>query len=158
MLRGPGGRVERFEHVLAHEVGEVADGLHRHGLVEQLQRLLGFDAEPAAEIPAVLGETVVRRGRRPRAAACCSGAISVPKSEKSAAIDRSRSATTKNRVRLALMPSFSQNTWARVTVDVVARVGEDAEDDRVGGLVAQRAPGARRRWSRCARTCSSPST
>ena len=61
-LRGPGGRVERFQHVLADEAGEVTDGLHGHGLVEQLQGLLGFDAEPAPEIPAVLGEAVVHTG------------------------------------------------------------------------------------------------
>ena len=55
---GPGS-VEGFEHVLAYEVGQVADRLHRHGLVEQLHGLLGLDSEAAAEVPAVLGEPVV---------------------------------------------------------------------------------------------------
>lgn len=55
---GPGG-VERLEHVLADEVRQVADRLHRHGLVKQLHGLLGLDAEASAEVPAVLGEAIV---------------------------------------------------------------------------------------------------
>ncbi len=38
--------VEGFEHVGANEVVEVVDRLHRHGLVEQIERLLGLEAEP----------------------------------------------------------------------------------------------------------------
>ena len=53
------GRVERLEHVRADEVVEVADRLHRHGLVEQVHRLLRLDAEPAPEVAAVLGEVIV---------------------------------------------------------------------------------------------------
>jgi len=45
-------------NVLAHEVGEVADRLHRHGLMEQVERLLGLDAEPATERAAVGREGV----------------------------------------------------------------------------------------------------
>ena len=47
-MRGRDG--ERLEHVLAHEVGQVAHRLHGDGLVEQLERLLVLDAEAPAEI------------------------------------------------------------------------------------------------------------
>ena len=50
--------VEGFEHVAAHEVGQVAHRLHRHRLVEQLQRLLVVDAEVAAQQRAVGREAV----------------------------------------------------------------------------------------------------
>ena len=49
---------ERLQHVAAHEIGEVADGLHGDGLVEQVQRLLAVDAEAAAEGGAVGREVV----------------------------------------------------------------------------------------------------
>ncbi len=58
---GPGG-VERLEHVVADEVGEIPDRLHRDGLVEQLHRLLRFDPEAAAEVLAVVGKAVVHLG------------------------------------------------------------------------------------------------
>ena len=54
-LRG----VERLQHVVADEVGEVAHRFHRDRLVEQLHRLLRLDAQAAAEILAVVGEPVV---------------------------------------------------------------------------------------------------
>ena len=41
----PARRIARFEHVVAHEVVEVAHGLHGHRLVEEFQRLLGANAE-----------------------------------------------------------------------------------------------------------------
>ncbi|WP_406046523.1 hypothetical protein OG799_04230 [Micromonospora sp. NBC_00898] len=50
--------VEGFEHVAADEVVEVADCLHRYGLVEQVHCLLGGDAESPAEVLAVLGEVI----------------------------------------------------------------------------------------------------
>jgi hypothetical protein len=40
--------VERLEHVATHEVGEVADRLHRHRLVEEVERLLVVDGRSAA--------------------------------------------------------------------------------------------------------------
>ena len=49
---------ERLQHVGANEVGQVADGLHRHGLVEQVERLLAVDAEAAAEGSAIGRERV----------------------------------------------------------------------------------------------------
>jgi len=58
-VRGPLRRVERLQHVLSDEIGEVADRFHRNGLMEQLHGLLGLDAESAAEVPAVVREAVV---------------------------------------------------------------------------------------------------
>ena len=54
--------VDRLEHVIADEVVEVADRLHRHGLVEQLHRLLGADAEEAPHPAVVVRERVVDIG------------------------------------------------------------------------------------------------
>ena len=51
--------VERFEHVGADEVVEVVNRLHGHGLVEQVHRLFGLDAEVASEVLAVVRERVV---------------------------------------------------------------------------------------------------
>ena len=53
--------VERFEHVAAHEVGQVADRLHRHGLVKKFQRLVVLDAEVTAKQRAVGREAVFHR-------------------------------------------------------------------------------------------------
>lgn len=62
-MRGPTSKVE---HVVAHEVGEVADRLHRHGLVEELERLLVVDAEAAAEPGGVGREAVEHPAPAPR--------------------------------------------------------------------------------------------
>ena len=50
---------EGLQHVLAHEVGEVADGLHRDRLVEEVERLIILDAEALAERGLVRREGVV---------------------------------------------------------------------------------------------------
>ena len=47
----PGLHGKGFQHVLAHEIGEIADRLHGDGLIEQIQRLLVADAEPARGTP-----------------------------------------------------------------------------------------------------------
>lgn len=41
--------VERFEHMAAHEIGQIANRFHGNRLMEQLQRLLVLDAEAAAD-------------------------------------------------------------------------------------------------------------
>src|SRR5581483_1097108 len=143
-LRGPGGRVERFQHVLADEAGEVTDGLHGHGLVEQLQGLLGFDAEPAPEIPAVLGETVVHTGTG-RAQPF------LQRSDLRAEVGEIRGdgqvplRDDEEPLRLALMTVLQPEHLSQGYRRLVARVGENAEDYREGGLISQRyrARGAR---------------
>ncbi len=39
---------KRFQHVLAHEIRQIAHGFHRDGLVEQVHRLFVLDAETVA--------------------------------------------------------------------------------------------------------------
>ena len=56
--------VRVFQHVVAHEFGDVGYGFHRHGLVEQIQRLFTRQAHAAAEVFAVFGEAVVQRDSR----------------------------------------------------------------------------------------------
>ena len=51
--------VERFQHMTAHEVSEIAHRLHRHRLVEQLQRLIVVDAEAPTEPRPVFGKAVL---------------------------------------------------------------------------------------------------
>lgn len=45
--------LERLEHVIAHEVGQIADRLHGHSLVKQLQGLFVVYSEAAPEPGAV---------------------------------------------------------------------------------------------------------
>ena len=45
-----------FEHVVAHELGQVADRLHRHRLIEEIKCLCVRDPQITAEAPAVLFE------------------------------------------------------------------------------------------------------
>ena len=52
------GRVARLQHVVAHEIIEVANRFHGYGLVEKLQRLLRPDAQETAQRGRVLGELV----------------------------------------------------------------------------------------------------
>ena len=103
--------------MVADEVGEVADRLHRHRLVEQLHGLLGLDAEAAAEILAVLGEAVVHADAADARSRLRRAAMSVPKSAKSPATD---SGSIRGHVEPVRLPPASppriQNTWARVTV------------------------------------------
>ena len=49
---------ERLKHVVSNKVGKVADLLHRHGLQEQIQRLVASDTETAAESSPVRWEAV----------------------------------------------------------------------------------------------------
>jgi hypothetical protein len=51
----PLGGVGRLEHVVADELGEVADRLHRHRLVEQVQGLFRTDAQQLAHPAGVVG-------------------------------------------------------------------------------------------------------
>src|SRR5216684_5894028 len=43
----------RFEHMLAHEIGKIADRFHGDSLMKEIERLLVLDAEAPAERGAV---------------------------------------------------------------------------------------------------------
>ena len=122
--------VERLEHVLADEVGQVADRLHRDGLVEQLHRLLGLDAEAAAEVLAVLGEPVVDPDPVARPQPLAQRVMSVPKSAKSPLTDEVAVGGDVEPVRLAADVAVLQpEDLGQGDRLVVALVGEDPEDD-----------------------------
>ena len=50
--------VEGFEHVVTHKPGQITHGLHRHGLLKQIQCLFVADAETAAEPGTIRRKTV----------------------------------------------------------------------------------------------------
>ena len=134
---GPGLRVEGLQHVAADEVGEVAHGLHRHRLLEQLHGLLGFDAERAPEVLAVLREMIVNA--RPGGAEAL-----LQRQDLSAEIGeviRDGQASVGHHeepVGLPGAPIPHPEDLGEGNCRLVPAVGEDAEDDRVCGRVAQR--------------------
>jgi len=58
--------IEGLEHVVAHEIGQIADRFHGHRLVEELERLIAreiaADAEATPEPRAVPGKAVLDFG------------------------------------------------------------------------------------------------
>ena len=54
------GHLEGLQHVAAHKVRQVADRLHRHGLVKQLQRLVVFNAKAPAKPGRIRRKAVVQ--------------------------------------------------------------------------------------------------
>ena len=58
--------VNSFEHVLTNEVGEIADRLHRHRLVKQVESLLSLDAKSSPKCSAVGGKRIVYLDARHR--------------------------------------------------------------------------------------------
>ena len=66
------GHIKGLQHVVAHKVGQVAHRLHRHGLMEQLQRLLAHVAEAAAKMRAV-GRKAIKQGDAALAQTCTQG-------------------------------------------------------------------------------------
>ena len=81
----PLGGVGRLEHVVADEVVEVADRLHRDRLMEQFQRLLRSDAEQARTDVAYFGNS--SKISAPPPGAACAGRAGPIRSRRS----RSRS-------------------------------------------------------------------
>ena len=127
--------VERLEHVATHEVGQVADRLHRHRLVEEVERLFVVDAEAPPEPGTVRRkavEEVIARSPQPLA----------QRSDVAAEMGK----ITGNRQvafrgneeagRLPLRILDPEDLRQRYRL-VVAGVVEDAEDHRVVVVVAQ---------------------
>lgn len=133
--------VAGLEHVVADEVVEVADRLHRHGLVEELERLLGADSEKAPERHAVLGEVVEDVG--------AGAAQSLPQvAQVATKVGEVRSDGQSfgrrdvEAVGLAGALALLEDLRERDCV-VVALVDEDTQDDRVGAAVRAQADGTR---------------
>ena len=53
-----------FQHVVAHEFGNIGHRLHRHGLIEQIQCLLARQTHTPPKILTVSRKAVVQRNRR----------------------------------------------------------------------------------------------
>ena len=148
------GGVGRLQHVVADELVEVADRLHRDGLVKQLHRLLGPDAEQAPDRRAYSGNTLwisapPARSRRRRSVR------SEPKSVKSASIDSCFVEVTKKRSGWPARSCW-WNTWARVTVSSNPSLAKTPSTTEYVPVVAQPDLAATCRWPRSARTCSGP--
>jgi hypothetical protein len=130
------GHVEGLQHVAAHEVGEVAHRLHRHRLVEQLQRLLVLDAEAAAEPGAIGREAVEQLAARTAQLLAQRGDVAAEAAEVLGDGQCPLGGHEQAR-RLALRVLQPEHLGQRHRL-VVALVAEHAEDDRVARRVAQR--------------------
>ena len=103
--------------------------------MEQLQGLLGFDAEPTPEIPAVLGEAVVHTGTG-RAQPF------LQRSDLRAEVGEIRRdgqvplGNDEEPLRLALMAVLQPEHLSQGDRRLEAHVGENAEDDREGSLAS----------------------
>lgn len=136
-LAGPLLRVGRLEHVVAHEVVEVAHRLHRHGLVEELHRLLGLDAEEAAHGAAVLREMVAQlRSARPELAPQA-GQVGAEVGEVGSDAERAFGGDEQS-LRLPVAAVAHPEHLGDRHLGLVAGVAEHAEDDRERAAVAQR--------------------
>ena len=127
--------IEGFQHVIAHKIGQVADRLHRYGLVEQLQRLIVIDTEATAEPRAIPGETVfdLRPHRAQFLAQLGDVGTEMRKVHRNREITfRSDKQSRRLPVRL-LHPEYLRQCHGLV----VARVVEHPQNDRVGVGVAQ---------------------
>ena len=137
------GRVARFEHVVAHEVVEVADRLHRDGLVEQLECLLRSDSEQATQRGCVLGEFV--EDLRPGSAQPLAEITQIRAEVGEVRRDRECFGCGDEEAvglsgALALLEDLGQGDRL-----VVAVVGEDPEDRRSSVRLFSRSPLARDR-------------
>ena len=134
--------LEGLEHVVAHEVGEVADRLHRHGLVEELERLLVVDAEAAAEPGGVGREAVEDLGARAAQALAQLGDVGAEAGEVRG--DRQRVLGAEVEARRLALWLLEPEHLGQAHGLVVAGVVEHAEDHRVAAGLAQaeRARGA----------------
>ena len=129
--------IVRLEHVTTNEIGEVADGLHRHRLVEQIERLRMRYAELAAHPLSVLLETVEERDRRLRTNALAQS-VDV-RAEIREVLGNAQCSVGDDveppRCTFALTQPEDLRERHRA---IVRRIGEQAENDTVGVVAAQR--------------------
>ena len=127
--------VERFEHVAAHEVGEVAHRLHRHRLMEELQRLIVLDAEQAPELRAIGRKALMHVDAR--AAQPLAQRRHVDAEFGKVASDRQRAfGHCEEAGRLAVRLLEPEHLRQRHRL-VIAGVLEHAENHRVAAMIAQ---------------------
>lgn len=124
-----------LEHVLTHEVVQVAHGFHRHGLVEQFHRLLAGDAEQASHAALVFGVAGVDGCARAAQAGAQSVEVGAEVGEVAVDAERVRGCH-EEAVGLPgaifLMEDLREGDGFCVTV-----VDEHPEDDGVVAVVAQ---------------------
>ncbi len=129
--------VERFEHPLADELVETADGLHRHRLMEQVQRLVAGDAEAAAQGLRVRRVAVV--DRRLAAPQSLAQVVDVTAEVDEVRFDGQRGVGGDvEPVGLAGVGVGNPEHLGEGDVDAEGVVGEHAQDHAVGGGSAQR--------------------
>jgi len=126
--------LEGFEHMAAHEVGQVAHRFHRNRLVKQLQGLIVFDAEATAEPGCIGRKGVMNLGAlRPQAFFQL-----VDVGAEVGKVCRNRQAalgTQKESRRLPLRFLHPEHLGECHRL-VVAGIVEDTQDDRVAVRVA----------------------
>ncbi len=110
----PGTCVERFQHVVAHEVREVAHRFHRHRLVEQFQCLIILDAEVPLEPCPIRGKAVGQLASCDAQPLAQGGDLAAKARE--VLRDRHGPLRGHEQARRLACGSFSQNTCASVTV------------------------------------------
>ena len=134
--------LEGLEHVVAHEVGEIADRLHRHGLMEELERLVVVDAEAAAEPGRVGREAVLHVRARAAQAPAQLGDVGAETGE--IVSDRQRMLRTDIHACWLALAILEPEYLCQAYRLVVAGVVEHPEDHRVAAGIAQaeRARGA----------------
>src|SRR5712672_131115 len=128
---------KRFEHMLAHEYGKIADRYHGDGLMEEIERLLVLDAEAPAERGAIGREGIVHLDARHRPQFLLKG---VDVRSESAEVFRYGERRIRNNVesgRLSVRVLKGEHLRERhFLLETV--IAEPAQDDRVGVEVAQR--------------------
>ena len=127
--------VERLEHVRAHEFGEVAHGLHRHRLPEQLHRLGVINTQSSAELLGIGRERVVDH----RAGVAQAAAKFLHSGTEVAEVDRDRQIGICHHEHLLhCFAGFPVPEHLRDRHRVPERgVGEHGEQHTVGTLVAE---------------------
>ncbi len=130
------GHIEGLQHVAAHEIGEVAHRLHRHRLMEQLQRLLVLDAEAAAKPGPVRREALEQLAARAAQLLAQAGDVAAKAAE--VVGNRQRPLGRHEQARGLALRVFQPEHLGQRHGLVVALVAKHRQDDRVARRIAQR--------------------
>ena len=129
--------VERFQHVSAHELGEIADGLHGDGLMKEIHRLLVLDAEAAAKPGAIGRESPEQLDTRLAAQALAQPGDVRTETRELAGDGQSALGSHEEAFRLALRLGDPEHLGEGHGL-LVAGVVKQGEDDRVAVVVTER--------------------